>query len=105
MVISKIDPRELLNPTYKSIVDYFMIVVLAISWIRFFFYFLVVRSISKLLLTLIAMIQATTAFMFIVFCFILIMASVFTALYQDTNPAKFGGLAVTIPTLFNCALA
>jgi hypothetical protein len=42
-IISKIDPSKLLNPTTKSAIDYFMIVVLCISWIRFFLYFLVIR--------------------------------------------------------------
>jgi len=70
-----------LDPNTKDSVDYFMIVVLGISWLRFFVYFLVVRTISKLLLTLIAMIGDTLSFMFIVCCFILIMASVFTTLY------------------------
>lgn len=81
-----------------------MILVLCICWLRFFVYFLVVREISKLLLTLIAMVGDTLSFMFIVCCFILIMASVFTTLYQDTNPAMFGGLALTVRTLFDAAI-
>lgn len=80
-IIASIEPESLLDPNTKDSVDYFMIVVLGISWLRFFVYFLVVRSISKLLLTLIAMIGDTVSFMFIVCCFILIMASVFTTLY------------------------
>ncbi len=86
-------------------VDYFMILVLCVSWLRFFVYFLVVRSISKLLLTLLAMIGDTLAFMFIVVCFIAIMASIFTTLYQDTNPVKYGSLTITVRTLFDAALA
>lgn len=88
----------------KDYIDYFMIFVLCISWLRFFAYFLVVRSISKLLLTLMAMVGDTLSFMFIVSCFILIMASIFTTLYQDTNPVKFGGLALTVRTLFDATI-
>lgn len=77
----------------KDIVDYFMIFVLCICWLRFFTYFLVIRDISKLLLILVAMVGDTLAFMFIMCCFILIMSSIFTTLYQDINPDKFGGLA------------
>jgi hypothetical protein len=33
------------------------------------------------------------------------MASVFTTLYQDTNPGNFGTLSLTIRTLFNASLA
>jgi fucose 4-O-acetylase-like acetyltransferase len=81
-----------------------MILVLCVSWLRFFVYFLVVRNISKLILTLLAMIGDTLSFMFIVSCFILIMASVFTTLYQDTNPEKYGGLALTVRTLFDATI-
>jgi hypothetical protein len=76
--------------------DYFMIIVLCVSWLRFFAYFLVVRNISKLLLTLLAMVADTVSFLFLICCFILIMASIFTTLYQDTNPAKYGGLGATV---------
>jgi hypothetical protein len=81
-----------------------MIFVLVISWLRFFTYFLVVRTISKLILTLLAMVGDTLSFMFIVCCFILIMASIFTTLFQDVNPAEYGGLAITVRYLFDAAL-
>jgi hypothetical protein len=103
-LIKSISPEQLLDPNTKDSVDYFMIFVLCISWLRFFCYFLVVRVISKLLLTLLAMISDTLSFMFIVCCFILIMASIFTTLYQDVNPDKYGGLAITVRTLFDAAI-
>jgi hypothetical protein len=81
-----------------------MIFVLSICWLRFFTYFLVIRDISKLLLILVAMIGDTMAFMFIVCCFILIMSSIFTTLYQDVNPDKFGGLAISARNLFDAAI-
>ena len=74
-------PAEYTNQFRKDMMDYFMIFVLAICWLRFFTYFLVVRDISKLLLTLLAMVGDTLSFMFIVICFIIIMASIFTTLY------------------------
>jgi len=92
-------------PNNKDFVDYFMILVLVVTWLRFFAYFLVVRQISKMLLTLISMITDTVSFLFIFSCFVVLMASVFTTLYQDTNPIKFGGLALTIRTLFDACLA
>lgn len=105
VLISIIDPDVFTQPKTKDLIDYFMILVLCISWLRFFSYFLVVRSISKLLLTLIAMIGDTISFLFLVSCFILIMASIFTTLYQDTNPDKYGGIARTVRTLFNAVVA
>ena len=66
---------------YKYKLDYLMIVVLLIAWLRFFIYFLIVREISKMLLTLYEMLADTLSFIFIVVCYLLIVASVFTTLY------------------------
>jgi len=65
----------------KMVIDYFMVLVLVVTWLRFFVYFLVVRKISKLILTLVAMVWDTVSFLFLVCCFILQVASVFTTLY------------------------
>lgn len=105
VLIQKIDPNMYLQPKMKDLIDYFMLLVLTVSWLRFFSYFLVVRSISKLLLTLIEMIGDTLSFLFIVSCFILIMSSVFATLYQDNYPEKYGGLAKTVATLFSGVVA
>ena len=103
-LIKMIDPAKLVDTDWKSIVDYFMIFVLCICWIRFFTYFLVVREISKLILILIAMIADTLSFMFIMCCFILIVASVFTTLYQDINPSKYGSLVLSARYLWDAAI-
>lgn len=71
----------LLGGKIKDFMDYFMIIALAFAWVRFFMYFLVVRSMSKLLLTLYEMAEDTLSFFFIVSCFIMIMSSIFTTLY------------------------
>jgi hypothetical protein len=81
VLINQVDPAVFLNPKMKDLIDYFMLLVLTVSWLRFFSYYLVVRSISKLLLTLIEMIGDTLSFLFIVSCFILIMSSIFATLY------------------------
>lgn len=47
------------------------------------------------------MIAETIAFIFIVICYLLLVASIFTTLYQDVNPNKFGGMALSLWTLFN----
>ncbi len=51
------------------------------------------------------MVEDTIAFIFIVACFITIMSSIFTTLYQDINAEKFGSLTTTVRTLFDAALA
>lgn len=65
----------------KYMIDYLMIAVLIVSWLRFFIYFLIVREISKMLLTIYEMLADTLSFVFIVVCYLLIVASVFTTLY------------------------
>jgi len=108
-LIKNVTPRVYLSenpyPLFKDGIDYFMIMVLCVSWMRFFLYFLVIRKISKLLLTLTSMIKDTMYFMLIVFCFILIMTSVFTTLYQDTNPQLYGSMTITVRTLYDASLA
>ena len=61
--------------------DYLIIAVLIISWLRFFIYFLLIEEISKMLLTIYEMLTDTLSFVFIVLCYLLIVASVFTTLY------------------------
>jgi len=80
-LITYIDPVTLLDPYYRDLVNDFMILVLLVSWMRFFTYFLVIKTISKLILTLIHMILDTISFMFIICCCILILTSVFTTLF------------------------
>ena len=104
VLIKQLDPNIFLT-SKKEFVDYYMLLVLIVSWLRFFSYFLVWRAISKLLLTLIRMLGDTLVFLFLVSCFILIMSSVFATLYQDNDPAGYGGLAITVTTLFNGVVA
>jgi hypothetical protein len=75
-------PQSVLEDTKtKYYLDYLMIAVLIVSWLRFFIYFLIVREISKMLLTIYEMLADTMSFVFIVVCYLLIVASVFTTLY------------------------
>jgi hypothetical protein len=82
-----------------------MLFVMVISWFRFFIYFLLEKAISKLLLTLIEMIGNTLSFICLIFCYILVQASIFTTLYQDTLPANYGTLILSFRTLFDAGLA
>lgn len=104
-VVSNLTAADFLDSNSKDYVDYFVLLVLCMSWIRFFSYFLVIRDISKLLLTLIAMITDTLAFIVIVACFLIIAASVFTTLYQDYNEDKYKNLRTSFRTLFDTSLA
>lgn len=104
-VVSNLTAEDFLDQSGKDWIDYFILLVLWISWIRFFSFFLVIRDISKLLLTLVAMVTDTLAFILIVSWFLIIMSSVFTTLYQDYNEEKYGNLSTSFRTLFDTALA
>jgi len=65
-VISNLDADTFLDTKKKDYVDYFVLLVLLASWVRFFSFFLIIRDISKLLLTLVAMVTDTLAFIVII---------------------------------------
>lgn len=66
ILVNNLSPEDFLNEKTKDWIDYFVLLVLCVTWIRFFSFFLVIRDISKLLLTLVAMITDTLAFILIV---------------------------------------
>jgi hypothetical protein len=103
-IIGGATPSKILVITEKQKLDNYVIVVLILSWIRFFSYFLVIRTISKLLLTLFRMITDALSFVFIVFCYILIAATIFTTLFENIDPDNYGGLAITCRMLFDAML-
>jgi hypothetical protein len=62
-----------------------MIVVLIVSWLRFFSYFLVIRNVSKITLTLFMMLKEAMNFMLIIACYFIIMTTVFATLFKDAD--------------------
>ena len=62
-----------------------MIIVLIISWLRFFSYFLVLQHISKITLTLFMMLKETAYFMLILGCYLILMTTVFATLFRDCD--------------------
>lgn len=97
--------EKYLDTSYKDNLDYFMLFVMVVSWTRFFLYFLLEKSISKLLLTLVEMIGDTLSYLLLMVCYILVQASIFTTLYQDTLPANYGTIILSFRTLFDAGLA
>lgn len=80
-VIGKTKPETILDTSMKETLDYYVIAVVIVSWLRFFGYFLVIKTISKLLSTLIKMIIDALSFILIVSSYLLLMASIFTTLF------------------------
>lgn len=62
-----------------------MIVVLVCAWLRFFSYFLVITSISKVTITLFKMLWETISFLIILVCYLLLMTTIFATLFRNTD--------------------
>lgn len=103
-IIGGATPDKIIIISQKQHLDNYVIVVLIMSWIRFFSYFLVIRTISKLLLTLFRMINDAVSFIFIVMCYLLISATIFTTLFENIDQADYGGLAITVRMLYDAML-
>mgnify|MGYP006977524615 CR=1 FL=1 len=66
-----LDYKVMLNEAAKNNVDILVALVMALTWGRFFMYFLVVQNISKMLLTLVKMMVDVLPFAFILICYII----------------------------------
>ena len=100
-VIGKTSPEQILTPSRKENLDYYVIAVVIVSWLRFFGYFLVIRQISRLILTLLRMLYDTLGFIFILCCYMVLAATIFTTLFQSTLPEYYGELSLSLRTLFD----
>jgi len=80
-LVASCDYKFLMDKYAKDDLDNFMVIVMFVSWVRFFFYFLMIKDISKLLLTMVAMLGSTTSFFIFLGCYWLLMSSIFTTLY------------------------
>ena len=84
-LIGNSTPYEMIDENTKRYYDYYMICVLIISWLRFFSYFLVINSISKVTLTLFMMVKEMMYFLFVLCCYLVLMTTIFATLFRDTN--------------------
>lgn len=81
-----------------------MIIVLIVSWLRFFSYFLVISVISKLTITLVSMIKETFYFLLIVISYFLLMTTIFTTLFRNvsnSNNSTYSSFWWTFVSLYN----
>jgi hypothetical protein len=75
-----------------------------ITWLRFFTLFLLLQRISKLLLTLVRMIETTLSLIIILLGYWVIMATIFTILFQEYLPSTYGSFFLTMRSLFDIAV-
>lgn len=94
----------IIDKTQKQTVDSYVAIVVVISWIRYFGYFLVIKSVSKLINTLVKMLKDTISFMFIMISYMLLVSSIFSTLFQEASPERYGSLSSAMRTMFDYAL-
>ena len=105
--IGSIKPEDIRDPvtgemsSTKETLDYYVIAVVIVSWLRFFGYFLVIRRISKLIMTLVQMLYDTLSFIFLVACYMIIATTVFTTLFSNADSDNYGYIAVAMRTLYD----
>jgi hypothetical protein len=100
-VIGSVSAEQVLNPDEKMVLDYYVICVTLVSWLRFFSFFLVIRQISKLLHTLFRMLSDTLGFIFLISCYFTMAATGFTTFFQQIEPENFGSVTLSLKTLYN----
>ncbi|CDW71841.1 UNKNOWN [Stylonychia lemnae] len=102
-LVGNVTEQQILDQNQKKTLDYYVIIVILLSWTRFFMYFLVVKPISKLLMILIRVVLNTMTFNFIMFSIVIINVSIFQLYFQETSPL-FYNLAITFRTLFDALI-
>jgi Polycystin cation channel len=103
-MIGKTSPETIIDRKQKESLDYYVIAVVIVSWLRFFGYFLVVRSVSKLISTLMRMISDAVSFILIVSSYLLLMSTVFTTLFQSSMPDDYPDISTSLRTLYDSML-
>jgi len=72
-----------------------------VNWIRLFSYLYLVPQISKLLITMLQMLQETLLYMFVIFGIICAFAVVFNLRFGETAPELYGNFALSLRNLFD----
>jgi hypothetical protein len=76
-----LDGKYLANDGKKDFVDYMVAAVLTLAFSKFFALFIVVPSVSKMLLTLFTMLVDVVPFLFIMLCYIALATQLFSTQY------------------------
>lgn len=94
---------DLSNRETKEIFNWIQVVSILVTWARFLSFFLVIDSISKLMLTIVKMIVNAMTFMFVTACYIFVMMPVFQLLFQEESEL-YVDTFYTFRTLFDSML-
>ena len=87
----------------KEIFNWIQVFAVCVSWFRFFSFFLVLQSISILLMTLIQMLVKALTFVSLTVSYIIVMVPIFQIRFQD-NTVNYLDQVGTARTLFDAML-
>lgn len=104
LVLSSLPIEFFEDTSLKHWISYGVVSVSMIQYFRVFLYFLVISSVSKMLLTLYMMILDTIAFILLLSLWIFVSAVVFTTLFQDSVDGVYKDLWTTVIMLWNALL-
>ncbi len=76
---------DILDENTKIYYDYYTIIVLLISWLRFFSYFLVIEKIAKISITLIRMLKEMASFSLVLFLYLILATSIFSTFFRNAG--------------------
>lgn len=79
--ISSLDYTVMLDVERKNSIDYMVAVIIMMAYLRLFMLFLVIPSVSVMMLTLIAMLKDVTHFTALMVCYVIFAMQVFQTLF------------------------
>ncbi len=100
-VTGAVTPEDILVKQKKQNLDFYVCAVVSITWVRFFSYFLIVKRVSKLLITLVTMLQSTLSFFFMFSCYFILAATVFNMRFGTENEEHYGTVWLSGRHLFD----
>lgn len=103
-LILQTSPADMMKEEVKDFLDYITLTLILLQWTRFYMFFLMISELSKMMLTFIAMVADTIAFMFIVIAYLIIVSAMFTTIFQDLDPS-YATFKISIRTLFDGLMA
>ena len=87
----------------KEIFNWMQVTALLVTWCRFFSFFLVIKSVSILILTLIQMVIKSMSFVMMTMAYIILMIPIFQILFQE-DTIMYVDRIITFRTLFDTML-
>ena len=103
ITLSTVTAEQILDDV-NNLLDYYIIAIVVIAWIRFFMLFFLINVLSPLIHTLFMSIVSTLAFICIMLCYMVIASTVFYTLYVDIKPSQYATFFLSFRSLMGAML-